>query len=174
MPKDSPIPKDAREVYCNEKGEPIAFIHKDNLGLLDLIRAEFLRMNLTRIEELGLRAKEKTEQDKDGARWAVCCIEVDDLTPATNDPHPQTVGRWCWLVELLMPNSTGHWAEIRAAGMQPVARGVVPHDMMADITREAYPAAGEPIPGHVNIFVFSAGGILIVTGPEFEKGDHHG
>lgn len=38
-------PPDAREVYCDEQGEPIAYCPKDSLGLTDIQRATFFRLN---------------------------------------------------------------------------------------------------------------------------------
>ena len=35
------IPKDAREVYTNEKGKPIAYCPRDGIGITDLQRIEF-------------------------------------------------------------------------------------------------------------------------------------
>lgn len=143
--KDTGIPKDAREVYCNEKGEPIAFCPKDSIGVTDLERAEFYRMNEERLSQLALRAKEKTVAT--GVEQGVICIDVDDPT-------------WTPLVDILMP---GHnWASYRARGERPVARGVVPRGLLEETVKKTYPAAGDLVDGKVNICVFAAGGIAII------------
>jgi hypothetical protein len=139
------IPKDAREVYCNEKGEPIAFCPKDSIGLTDLVRAEFYNLNKDRLAQLAERARAKTNEM--GVKYGVICIDVDD--PA-----------WTPLVDILMP---GHdWESYRARGEKPVARGVVPQDLLVETVQKTYPAAGELAKDKVNICVFAGGGILVV------------
>lgn len=142
---DAQIPKDAREVYCNEKGEPIAFCPKDSVGITDFQRGEFYNLNKDRLSQLAEKAKAKSIER--GVRYGVICIDVDDPS-------------WTPLVDILMP---GHdWDSYRARGEKPVARGVVPNDLLAKTVKETYPAAGELENDKVNICVFSAGGILIM------------
>jgi hypothetical protein len=143
--KDSKIPKDAREVYCNEKGEPIAFCPKDSIGITDFERAEFYSMNKERLSQLADRAEAKIKET--GVEYGVICIDVDD--PA-----------WTPLVDILMP---GHdWDSYRSRGEHPVARGVVPRGLLEDTVKKIYPAAGDLVDGKVNICVFAAGGIAII------------
>lgn len=144
------IPKDAREVYLDEKsGEPIAYCPKESLGLTDIHRAEFYALNKDRLAQLARRARERTRDE--GSAWCVVCINVDDPI-------------FTFLVDLLMP---GHpWQEYRDRGETPVARGVVPLDLLATVTKEIYPAAGDVIEGRVNIFVCASGGIAIIAADE--------
>lgn len=135
------IPKDAREVYCNEQGEPIAFCPKESLGLTDLHRAQFYELNRERMGQLLERAKVK------GSGFVAICIDVDDPT-------------WTWLVDALMP---GHnWQQYRDRGETPVACGVVPCDIVVKTIEEAYPAA-LPVPAGEFIAVFAAGGIMVTV-----------
>jgi hypothetical protein len=141
---ENPIPKDAREVYCNEQGEPIAFCPKDSLGLTDIERARFYDLNKTRMKELLARANEK------GEGWVAICIDVDDPT-------------WTFVVDALMP---GHnWDEYRQRGEKPVARGVVPRGVVVSTVEKMYPAA-LPVPEEAFIAVFAAGGIAAYRGDE--------
>ena len=134
------IPKDAREVYTNEKGKPIAYCPRDGIGITDLQRIEFYQPNKDRLAELQARARQRGES-------VAIAIDVDDPT-------------WRQLVDLLMP---GHdWQLIRDRGESPVARGVVPTDLITKVVAEVYPAAGEVTDGA--IVVFAAGGALIVRG----------
>ena len=70
MSKLNMIPRDAREVYCNEEGEPIAFCPKESIGLTDVMRAQFYLLNKERLAQLAKRAKEK------GPTFGVICIDV--------------------------------------------------------------------------------------------------
>jgi len=103
-------PKDAREVYVNESGEPIAYCPRDSLGITDIERRTFFELvkadgSVTRLAD---RCREKGAD-----AFVVIVIDVDD--PA-----------WTWLVDELMP---GHdWDAYRRAGARPVARGVVPRE----------------------------------------------
>lgn len=142
---DAWIPKDAREVYCNEKGEAIAYCPKDSLGVTDLERAHFYGLNQERLEQLAVRAGEKTRET--GVRQGVICIDVDDRA-------------WTPLVDILMPGYD--WGAVRARGEKPVARGVVPEDLLKKTIETAYPAAGELAKYKTNICVFAAGGILVM------------
>ena len=143
------IPKDAREVYCNEKGEPIAWCPKESLGITDIERAQFAELNRDRLTQLAVRAREKTREE--GVEQCVVCIDVDDPT-------------WTPLVEMLMPGHGSHWDEFRARGEKPVARGVVPLEPIEGIVNEMYPAAGgfHKDNGITNLVVFAAGGAAII------------
>lgn len=141
------IPRDAREIYCNDKGEPIAYCPVDSLGVTDLQRAEFHRVNEMRLAQLAVRARTKHAHEK-GPGFCVVCIDVDDPT-------------WTFLVDALMP---GHdWQAYRDRGETPIARGVVPVSLIVDIVTECYPAAGELHTDATNILVFAAGGIAIIA-----------
>ena len=139
------IPKDAREVYCNEAGEPIAFCPKESLGITDIERAQFAELNRDRLTQLAARAREKT---KEGEAQCVVCVDVDDPT-------------WTPLVEMLMP---GHdWDVYRNRGEKPVARGVVPQDLIEAVVQETYPAAGEFHKSRItNVVILAAGGAMII------------
>jgi len=132
------IPRDAREVYCNEEGEPIAFCPKESIGLTDVMRAQFYLLNKERLAQLAKRAKEK------GPTFGVICIDVSDRT-------------FSEVVEELMP---GHdWA---AEGPGPVARGVVPDVLLRSIAECFYPAClSEFSNTAINIMVCAAGGISV-------------
>lgn len=136
------IPKDAREVYYNQKGEPIAYCPVDSVGVTDIQRAFFHRENADRLAELRDRAFQKGADD-----FVVVCIDVNDKT-------------WTKLVDWLMP---GHdWEPYRARGETPVARGVVPRAPMEDVVKTFYPAAVKDLktgPNLVNVLVFAAGGV---------------
>lgn len=137
------IPKDAREVYCDKKGEPIAWCPKDSIGLVDIRRAEFFNQNEERLRQMAVRAREKTIEE--GSEQVVVCIDVDDPT-------------WTLLVDMLMP---GHdWDSYRARGETPVARGVVPREPIEMTVKEFYPACEDfnNVEGTVNMVVFAAGG----------------
>ncbi len=135
------IPKDAREVYCNDKGEPIAYCPVDGLGATDLARATFYQeQDHDRLQSMRRRALELGER-------VVICIDVDD--PA-----------WRPLVDALMPDAD--WQSIRDRGERPIARGVVPLAMIADLVADTYPAAGK-VETVGSIVVFAAGGVLIVN-----------
>lgn len=139
------VPRDAREVYLDEKGEPIAWCPKEGLGLSDLQRGAFLSPNWPRLRELAKRAEMRTREL--GHQLLVVCIDVDDPT-------------WAFLVDQLMP---GHdWNVYRSRGETPVARGIVPAEPMVKLVAEAYPAAGEVPRDRVSILVFAAGGVAIV------------
>lgn len=136
-------PKDAREIYLGDDGEPIAWCPKDGLGITDLQRGMFYDTQKDRLAQLQTRAREKTLA---GEASVALAIDVDDSS-------------WTELVAILMP---GHdWEPSRARGERPVARGVVPREPMEHVVREFYPAAGELGPGSP-VLVFAAGGILIV------------
>ncbi len=141
------IPQDAREVYCDADGEPIAYCPKDGLGVTDLHRVQFYEMNKDRLAQMAVRAKQKDSLDPDGAPWGVVCIDVDDPV-------------WSWLVDLLMP---GHdWQAFRNRNEKPVARGVVPIGLLRDAVAECYPASsGEFRTDQVNIVVCAAGGASV-------------
>jgi hypothetical protein len=140
------IPKDAREVYCNEKGEPIAYCPKESIGITDLERAHFYGLNRERLEQLAARARDKTRES--GVRYGVVCIDVDDRT-------------WTPLVDILMP---GHdWDAYRRRNEKPVARGVVPQELLVKTVESIYPAAGKFPSDKVSICVFAAGGIAIMS-----------
>ena len=145
----SEIPKDAREFYCNEEGEPIAFCPKESLGITDIERAQFFEINKKRLGEMAVRAREKAKEE--GTEQCVVCIDVDDPT-------------WAPLVEMLMPGHGPHWQAFRDRGEKPVARGVVPLAPIEGIVNEMYPAAGEfhKNNGIINIVVFAAGGAAII------------
>ncbi len=133
------IPKDAREVYLDENGEPIAFCPKDGIGLTDIERVQFYGLNESRMQELLARAVQK------GDGFVAICIAVDD--PA-----------WTWLVDALMP---GHdWEQYRQRGEIPVARGVAPRDLVVETIEKCYPAA-LPVPDRAFVAVFAAGGISV-------------
>lgn len=143
------IPADAREVYCNEQGEPIAYCPRDSIGITDLQRANFYNVNHTRLTQLAKRAREKTkDSDTLPKPWrniehCVVCIDVEDLI-------------WNFLVNLLMPEYD--WDAIRARGEHPIARGVVPLAIIENAINQIYPAAGSPIPEVTNIAILAAGG----------------
>ncbi len=143
------IPKNAREVYCNEKGEPIAYCPVDSIGVSDLQRAQFYNLNEARLAELAVRARQKQDDPEfQGERFCVVCIDVDDPM-------------WTWLVDILMPGF--YWQGYRDRGERPVARGVIPlQPVLAQTIAEAYPAAGELHDDAINIVVFAAGGIAII------------
>ena len=136
------VPKDAREVYLNEKGEAIAYCPVDSFGATDFERIMFYNQNRERLLEFAAKAAKRG----DGA--VVVCIDVDDP-------------KWTALAEALMP---GHdWDEYRARGEKPVARGIAMRTGMQEIIADEYPAAGQlktPTEG-VNILVFAAGGVGI-------------
>lgn len=131
------IPSDAREVYNDAEGNPIAFCPVEGLGITDIQRASFFNENKVRLAELEARAETKSEPS------VVICIDVDDAT-------------WSDVVNLLMP--AHDWHSIRARGETPVARGVVPRDLVLDLAKRYNPAAGEAPPGAFSA-VFAAGGI---------------
>ena len=137
----SDIPKDAREVYCNEKGEPIAFCPKESIGLTDLKRAEFYSLNKDRLQEMLERVKTVKGPD-----FCVICIDVDDPT-------------WKLLVDLLMPDHD--WEAYRTKGETPVARGIVPREIVQDAA-EAFYQAALPLPEGQFISIFAAQGISII------------
>lgn len=143
------IPRDAREVYRNERGEPVAYCPKDGLGVTDLLRGEFWHVqDHARMRQLAVRAKEKTAQT--GKQHLVVCIDVDDPT-------------WTDLVDMLMP---GHdWNVYRNRGERPVARGVVPAAPMAEVVASAYPAAGDVPLDRTCTLVFAAGGVSVQLPP---------
>ena len=141
---DTEIPKDAREIYCNEKGEPIAYCPKDSMGLTDVKRAEFYLLNEERLSKLAKRAQEKATET--GVEQGVICIDVDDPT-------------WMPIVDTLLP---GHdWESYRVCGERPVARGVVPRALLEE-TVKFYPAAEDLATDRVNILVLAAGGIAVI------------
>lgn len=134
--------RNAREVYLNERGEPVAFCPPDSVGLTDLCRMEFYDRNRVRLNEMAEKARLRGQGD------VVVCIDVDDPT-------------WTELVDHLMP---GHdWASYRARGEQPVARGIVKRQGMEEIVLAAYPAAGKfHDDGRTNVLIFAAGGVAIL------------
>jgi len=136
------IPKDAREVYLNEQGEPIAFCPKESVGITDIQRAQFYLLNKERLVQLAARAKEK------GKDFGVICIDVDDPT-------------FSEVVEALMP---GHdWEQYRARGETPIARGVVPDDLLRAVVDSFYPAAVDEFShAEVNILVCASGGCSVL------------
>ncbi len=138
------IPKDAREVYLNDKGEPIAFCPKESLSITDIERARFYALNEQRMLELLARAIEK------GPEFVAICIDVDDPC-------------WTEIVDALMPGYD--WDSIRQRGEKPVARGVVPRDIVVWTVEHCYPAA-LPVPDGPFIAVFAAGGIMITKGEQ--------
>lgn len=141
----SEIPKDAREVYCNEAGEPIAYCPKESVGATDFLRVEFYALQDTkRMLQLQDRARAKTAQV--GEQQLVVCIDVDD--PA-----------WTDLVNMLMPGA--NWDEFRERGERPVARGVVPTALMSEAVARCYPAAGVVPADRTCVLVFAAGGVWI-------------
>jgi len=147
------VPKDAREVYLNEKGEPIAWCPKEGIGVTDLERGQFYTINKGRLIQLAARAREKNEIG-DGP-WAVVCVDVDDKT-------------WAPLVDMLMP---GHdWDAIRAQGEHPIARGVVPLKLLKDVVENFYPAAkDEFVSDEINTVVFAAGGASVFHPRSIER-----
>lgn len=156
MNRPSWIPRDAREVYCNAEGEPVAFCPVDSIGITDVERMAFYNMQSDRLQELSERAHVKAREghrahpEHDG-KWAVVAIDVDDPT-------------WGFLVDMLMPGNEAEWAARRARGERPVARGCVPQGLLEECVSEMYPAAGPPVDGHVNIFICAAGGISRIAG----------
>ena len=140
------IPKDAREVYCNEKGEPIAFCPVEGIGITDVERVQLFMLNEERLRQLAKRARVKSLEES--GPQGVICIDVDDPT-------------WTPLVDMLMP---GHdWDAFRARGEKPFARGVVPLELIETVAKEFYPAVGEfsSRDGVVNMAVFAAYGVSI-------------
>lgn len=135
------IPKDAREIYTNEKGEPVAFGPKYSFGLTDLLRSVFYDANADRMRQLEERAATKPEPS------VAICIDVDDST-------------WTQLVDALMPGQD--WEQFRTRGEKPVARGVVPRKLVVDLVADVYPAAGEPPDGAFTA-VFAGGGVMFVV-----------
>lgn len=136
------IPRDAREVYCNEKGEPIAYCPKESIGLGDLERGSLYAFTRERLLELRNRAVEK------GPDFVVACFDVDDRI-------------WTPVVEQLMP---GHdWDVYRRRGETPIARGVVPRGFIVELIATTYPAAGDAPPGAF-IAVFASGGATYFEG----------
>lgn len=139
------IPHDAREIYCNENGEPIAYCPKESFGATDVERALFYNaQDQASIARLERRAQEKTREA--GEQQLVVCIDVDD--PA-----------WTFLVDMLMPGAD--WEQFRARGERPIARGVVPAGPLADIVAKTYPAAGEVPLDKVSVLIFAAGGVWV-------------
>jgi hypothetical protein len=142
------IPKDAREVYCNEKGEPIAFCPVEGIGITDVERVKFFMLNEDRLRQLAKRARVKSVEESEPQ--GVICIDVDDPT-------------WTFLVDMLMP---GHdWDIYRSRGEKPIARGVVPLGLIKDVVKELYPAGDEfsSRDGVVNMAVFAAYGVSIFS-----------
>jgi hypothetical protein len=140
-------PRDAREVYLGDDGQPIAFCPKESLGVTDIHRAQFYQaQDLSRLEQLRERATVKTRDL--GAQQVVVAIDVDDPV-------------WTPLVDMLMP---GHdWEQYRSRGERPIARGVVPRNLIAEVVSDLYPAAGNVPDDRVSVCVFAAGGVLVVT-----------
>ena len=121
------IPRDAREVYCNDRGDPVAFCPADGIGLSDLERGRFYGLvNDARLRALSERARTKTAET--GTQHLVVAIDVDDPS-------------WADLVGTLMPGFD--WDAIRKRGEHPIARGVVPAEPMVDLVAATYPAAGK-------------------------------
>ena len=145
----SNIPKDAREVYCNEKGEPLAYCPKEGLGITDVERAQFFLLNEDRLRQMAARARVKGVEENEPQ--GVVCIDVDD-------------GYWTFFVEMLTPNQD--WDAIRARGEKPVARGVVPLELIEKVAAEFYPAVGDfASDGRINMAVFAAGGVSLFLDP---------
>lgn len=140
------IPKDAREVYYNDKGEPIAWCPVDGIGLTDVERAQFFQLNEARLRQLAARARVKSVEESEPQ--GVICIDVDDPT-------------WTPLVDLLMPGRD--WNAYRARGEKPVARGVVPLDLIETVAKERYPAVGkfDSRDGVINMAVFASYGVSL-------------
>ncbi len=133
----SGIPRDAREVCVNEKGEPIAFIPKESIGLGDVARGQFYLLNRSRLLQLATRAKEK------GREFGVICLDVDDKTFAE-------------VVKELMPGED--WSVYRARGEKPVARGVVPDRLLRAIAEAFFPACLDEFSSQaINILVCAHG-----------------
>jgi hypothetical protein len=142
------VPRDAREVYLDDAGNPVAYCPVDGLGITDLQRAEFYMANRTRLDQLADRADEKTAET--GVQQAVVCIDVDDPT-------------WAFVLDILMPGFD--WEAVRDRGERPVARGVVPRQLIEDLVRECYPAGTADLaaaPG-VCVAVLAAGGISVLA-----------
>lgn len=149
----SEIPKEAREIYLNDKGEPIAWCPKDSLGLVDIQRAQFYRLNEKRLHELSRRAQEKSWQTEE--IQCVVCIDVDDPV-------------WAPLVDLLMP---GHdWDAYRRRGETPVARGVVPLAPIRESVDMVYPASSDAFSSNrVNVVMFACGGASVFHHDSLER-----
>ena len=149
QPASRGVPADAREVYHNELGEPIAWCPADSLGLTDLARAGLFRLNHTRLREMAASAARKGLSPEVAV---LVCIDVDDPT-------------WKFLVDALMP---GHdWEAIRARGELPVARGSAMREGVEGAAMALYPACkGElEIPLPVGVYrglIFAAGGVSAV------------
>lgn len=144
------IPRDAREVYCNEAGEPIAYCPADSIGGTDIARALFYRENEERMRYFAQRIVDRRLSAQE---TLIVCIDVDDQT-------------WTPLVDALMP---GHdWQAIRDAGEHPVARGLAMSAGVAEGAEAVYPAVGDgfrrPLPeGQMRCAVFAAGGVSVFT-----------
>lgn len=138
-------PKDAREVYCDEHGNAIAYCHRDGLAMSDIFRAQFAKANRESLLRLSDRATIKS--DEMGEQCIVICVDVDDPP-------------WRTLVDVLMP---GHdWQQYRDQGLKPVARGIVNRESIEAIAKEAYPAVfGFDVDSPVA--VFSAGGVSVFS-----------
>jgi hypothetical protein len=145
---ESKVPRDAREVYLNDEGEPVAYCPKDGLGAVDLERAAFWNaQDKAAMRRLAERATVKSTDHE--TQFLVACIDVEDPT-------------WRFLVDLLMPGAD--WQAIRDRGESPVARGVVPRELVASVLEELYPAALPLPPEPTTVVVFSAGGASAFDG----------
>lgn len=144
-------PKDAREVYCDEHGNAIAYCHRDGLAMTDIYRAQFAKANRDDLLRLSDRAKTKSEAM--GEQFIVICVDVDDAT-------------WRTMVDFLMPGAD--WQQYRDQGLKPVARGVVNRESIEAIAKEAYPAVfGFDVDSP--IAVFSAGGVSVFSADDIRS-----
>lgn len=139
------IPRDAREVYLNERGEPIAYCPNESLGIADMERALFYHANEERLLQLAQRAEEKTQAE--GVCYGVICIDVDDPT-------------FLDIVEALIP---GHdWQAYRDQGQRPCARGVLVDELLRALVDDFFPAAKEEFKNQqTNILVCASGGCSV-------------
>jgi hypothetical protein len=147
------IPHDAREVYLNEQGEPIAFTPYEGLALADVPRAQLFELNRDRLAAMASRALARGLSPSD---FAMVCVDVDD--PAWNE-----------LVDALMPGSEAQWAAIRARGEKPVARGSAERAGILELLDRVAGAAARdvrsrnPTRESIDAIVFACGGASAFT-----------
>lgn len=148
---DDNVPKDAREIYCDEYGAALAYCPQDGLAMSDIFRAQFAKANRESLLRLSERSKIKSAELNE--QFIVICIDVDDP-------------KWTLLANVLMP---GHdWQQYRDQGLKPVARGVVNRESIEAIAKEAYPAVfGFDVDSPVA--VFSAGGVSVFSAEDIRS-----
>lgn len=110
-------------------------------------RHDMFVQNLQRARELEERARAKEREAEGQQQYVVVIVEVDDPT-------------WHSLADILMPDNEAQWQEYRDQGMVPIARGVVPRDLVRKGIELTVGIDTTKLPA-VFTAVFAAGGISI-------------